>query len=41
VSASGAGSTPAAAMARRGEDSGSGWRGGGENVAALYTRELG
>jgi hypothetical protein len=42
VSASGVGSSPAAAaMARRGGDGGSGWHGGGENRAPFYTRELG
>jgi hypothetical protein len=42
VSTSGEGGSPAAAaMARRGGDGSSGWRGGGENWAALNSRELG
>jgi hypothetical protein len=44
ASASGAVSSPAAAaMARRGEDGGSGWRGGGgvENSTAFYTHGSG
>jgi hypothetical protein len=39
--AGGGGSPAAAAMARRGGAGGSGWRGGGEHMAPLYTRELG